>query len=92
LQYKIIGAPKKFKKWSRPLFKPKTNHSCHQKPNSSRETIPLNERMSPTRNFAASPPSVPDLPPSPRSPRPPEVQEENHQGAQTGTSNLTAQN
>ncbi len=46
--------------------------------------------MSPTRNFAASPPSVPDLPPSPRSPPPPEVQEENHQGAQTGGSNLTA--
>jgi hypothetical protein len=41
--------------------------------------------VSPTRNFAASHPSVPDLPPAPRSPRPPEVQEENHQGAQTGT-------
>ncbi len=61
---------------------PKTNHTCHQKPNPSHET---NERVSPTRNFAASPPSVPDLPPSPRSSRPPEVQEENHQGAQTGT-------
>ncbi len=48
--------------------------------------------MSPARNFAASPPSVPDLPPSPRPPPPPEVQEENHQGAQTGTNNLTAQN
>jgi hypothetical protein len=48
--------------------------------------------MSPARNSSASPPSVPDLPPSSRTPPPPEVQEENHQGAQTGTSNLTAQN
>jgi hypothetical protein len=29
------------KKWPRRLFRPKTNHSCHQKPNPSRETVPL---------------------------------------------------
>ncbi len=48
--------------------------------------------MSPTRNFAASPPSLPHLPPSPGTPRPPEVQEENHQGDQTGKNNLIAKN
>jgi hypothetical protein len=41
LQYKIIGAIKKFKKWSRPLFRPKTNHTGHQTPNPPRETVPL---------------------------------------------------
>jgi hypothetical protein len=41
LQYKIFGAPKKFKKCSRPLHRPKTNHSCHQKPTPSRKTVPL---------------------------------------------------
>jgi hypothetical protein len=41
LHYKIIRAPKKFKNWPRPLFKPITNHTCHQKPNPSRETVPL---------------------------------------------------
>jgi hypothetical protein len=25
----------------RPLFRPKTNHTCHQKPNLSRDTVPL---------------------------------------------------
>ncbi len=39
LRYKIIGAQKKFPKWPRPLFWPKTNHRCHQKPNPSRETV-----------------------------------------------------
>jgi hypothetical protein len=24
-----------------PLFRPRTNHKCHQKPNPSRETVPL---------------------------------------------------
>jgi hypothetical protein len=42
LQYKILGAPKKFKKWPCPLFRPKTNHTCHQKQNPSRKTVPLN--------------------------------------------------
>jgi hypothetical protein len=28
-------------KWPRRLFSPKTNHTCHQKPNPSRETVPL---------------------------------------------------
>ncbi len=34
---------KNFKKTARPLFRPKTNHIpvCHQKPNPSRETVPL---------------------------------------------------
>jgi hypothetical protein len=31
----------KFKNCTRPLFRPKTNHTCHQKPNLSRETFPL---------------------------------------------------
>ncbi len=41
LRYKMIGAPKKFKKWPRILFRPKTNHTCYQKPNSSRNTVHL---------------------------------------------------
>jgi hypothetical protein len=41
LLQKIIVAPKKFKKWPRPLFRPKTNHTCRQKPNPSRVTVPL---------------------------------------------------
>jgi hypothetical protein len=36
----IIGAPKKFKTWPCPLFRPKTNHTCHPKPNPSHETVP----------------------------------------------------
>ncbi len=39
--YKITGAPKRFQKWPCPLFRPNTNHTCHQKPNPSRETVPL---------------------------------------------------
>ncbi len=41
----MIGAPKKFKNWPRPLFRPITDHACHQKPNPSRKTVPLNEYM-----------------------------------------------
>ncbi len=41
MHYKIIGAPNKFKKWPRPLFRPKTNHTYHQKPHPTRETVPL---------------------------------------------------
>jgi hypothetical protein len=41
LQFKIIGAPKNFYKWPRPLFRPKANHTCHQKPNPFHETVPL---------------------------------------------------
>jgi hypothetical protein len=41
LPYKIIGAPKKFKNYPRPLFKPRTGHACPQKPNPSRGTVPL---------------------------------------------------
>jgi hypothetical protein len=33
---------RKRKKWARPQFRPKTNHTCHQKPNPSRETVHLN--------------------------------------------------
>jgi hypothetical protein len=29
---------------ARPLFRPKTNHTCHQKQNPSVETVPLNKR------------------------------------------------
>jgi hypothetical protein len=28
--------------WPCPLFRPRTDHACHQKPNPSRETVPLN--------------------------------------------------
>jgi hypothetical protein len=41
LRYKIIGGPKKLKKWHGHLFRPKINHTCHKKPNPSRETVPL---------------------------------------------------
>ncbi len=43
MQYKITGAPNKFKKWPRPLFRPKTNHTGHKKLNPSRETVLTNE-------------------------------------------------
>jgi hypothetical protein len=36
----------KFKKWPHPLFRPGTNHACHQKPNPSRETVPSNSKIS----------------------------------------------
>ncbi len=39
IKYKIIGAKKKF--WPHPLFRPRTDHACYQKPNASRETAPL---------------------------------------------------
>jgi hypothetical protein len=41
LQYKIFGAHKNFKKWPCPLFRPKTNHTIHQKPNPCRDVVPL---------------------------------------------------
>ncbi len=41
LQYKINGAPKIFKNLPRPIFRPKTSYTCHQKPNPSRETVTL---------------------------------------------------
>ncbi len=31
----------KIENWSRPLFRPRTYHACHQKPNPSREIVPL---------------------------------------------------
>ncbi len=40
--YHWTGAPTKFKNWLRPLFRPRTDHDCRQKPNPSRETVPLN--------------------------------------------------
>jgi hypothetical protein len=43
LHYKIIGAPKKCKNWPRPLFRPRTYYACSQRPNPSRETVPLME-------------------------------------------------
>jgi hypothetical protein len=42
LRYKIIGAHNKFKNFPRPLFRPRTDHAFPQKPNPSRETVPLN--------------------------------------------------
>ncbi len=38
-----ICAPKKFKKCPHPLLRPRTDHdhACPQKPNPSRETVPL---------------------------------------------------
>ncbi len=44
LRCKIIGAPKKFKNWPRPLFRPRTDHACPQKPNPCRKMLPLKER------------------------------------------------
>jgi hypothetical protein len=41
LQYKIIGANKTFKKMAPSSIRPKTNHTCHQKPSTSHETAPL---------------------------------------------------
>jgi hypothetical protein len=43
LHCKIIGAPKKLKKWLRTLFRPRTNHTCYQKQNPFRYiyTVPL---------------------------------------------------
>ncbi len=35
--------PKRISKWPRPLFRPTTNHTCHQNPNPCRETVPLNK-------------------------------------------------
>jgi hypothetical protein len=32
---------KNLKNWPCPLFRPKTYHTCHQKLNPSRETVPL---------------------------------------------------
>ncbi len=46
LSYKIIGAPKQFKKWPHPLLRPRTDHACPQKPNPSRETVPLKSQDS----------------------------------------------
>ncbi len=37
----VFGAPKKLIIWPRPLFRPKTDHACPQKPNPSSETVPL---------------------------------------------------
>jgi hypothetical protein len=44
LRYKIIGAPKKFRKWPRALLRPRTDHACPQKPNPSHETVPLSQQ------------------------------------------------
>ncbi len=40
LRCKIIGATKKFKNWPSSLFRPRTDHAWHQKPNPSLETAP----------------------------------------------------
>ncbi len=32
---------KKSKNWPHPLFRPRTDHVCPQKPNTSRKTVPL---------------------------------------------------
>jgi hypothetical protein len=42
LRYKIFEVPKKFKNWPRPLFRLRTDHACHHKPNPSRDTVPFN--------------------------------------------------
>jgi hypothetical protein len=41
LQYKIIGAPKKFKNQPRPLVRPSSVNFCQTFGNLSRETVPL---------------------------------------------------
>jgi hypothetical protein len=46
LRYKIIGTPKNFLKWPRPLFRPKTIHIC-QMSDPSRDIVPWgNEGLS----------------------------------------------
>jgi hypothetical protein len=40
---RIVGVV--FKKWPCPPVRPRTNHPCHQKPNPSREIIPLRDEM-----------------------------------------------
>ena len=40
--YKINEAPIEFQNWPRPLFRPRTDHACSQKPNPYHETVPLN--------------------------------------------------
>jgi hypothetical protein len=40
----VIKSLKHLKKLPRPLFRPKTNHSCHQKPNPSRDAILLRDK------------------------------------------------
>ena len=53
-----MGAPKKFKSWMRPLFRPRTDHACPQKPNPSRETVPLNiKSMEIVSTIAPHPPN-----------------------------------
>jgi hypothetical protein len=57
LRSKIIGTPKKFLKNGPVLYlgqKNYRNHLCHQEPNPSRETIPLNEKK--TKSFSGSGP------------------------------------
>jgi hypothetical protein len=39
--FSLLMRVKKFKNWPRPLFGPRADHACHQKPNPSRETVPL---------------------------------------------------
>jgi hypothetical protein len=45
LRYKVIGAPEKFKTVRVNLFRPRTYRACHQKPNPSRETVPLKQNF-----------------------------------------------
>ncbi len=73
LQYRIIGAPKKFKKWPRPLFGRRSYHTCHQKPNPSRETVLLGKwvsrwhRVDSALGFLSSRPKIGSPGPSPAS-------------------------
>ncbi len=46
--YKIIGTPKNLKNG----IVPRTNHTCHQKPNQSRETVPFIERTFPASFYS----------------------------------------
>ena len=88
LRYTINGATKKLKK-PRPLLRPRTNRTCHQKPNPSRETVPLNNILTSgrcawdTRWGRAQPPSCASS--SGESSQPLPASLSRHQGASLGT-------
>ncbi len=83
---------KNVKKWPPPLFRPKTNHTCHKKPNPTRETVPLKRgRVSHQEfcycpSFSSWPASFSSLSSSARGPRRKSSRSSN------GYEHLTAQN
>ncbi len=45
---------KNLKKWQRSQFRPKNNHTCHQEPNPSSETVPVSGEFSVAKFFCLS--------------------------------------